>query len=131
MKIDFTNLSWFLIIKCLFITTAVNNRISPIETKNSEVDAFPSRQTPEGEVNPSIPPNNHSADRSETKDECETSKVEERERWEVCQLCRPCTMHIKHSSQTFFTKVERISHVTEILGIDDESDSTFLGDFPC
>ncbi len=57
--------------------TAVNSRISPIETKNSEVDAFPSRQTPEGEVNPSIPPNNHSADRSETKDECETSKVEE------------------------------------------------------
>ena len=57
--------------------TEVHGRISPIEATNSEVDDFPSRQTPEGEVSHPISPNDHSADCSETKDDCETSEIEE------------------------------------------------------
>ena len=33
--------------------------------------------------------------------------------------------------QEVLKTVEGIPHVTEILGVDDESNSTFIGDFPC
>ena len=33
--------------------------------------------------------------------------------------------------QEVLKTVEGIPHVTEILGVDDESYSTFIGDFPC
>ena len=33
--------------------------------------------------------------------------------------------------QEVLKTVEGIQHVTEILGVDDESNSTFIGDFPC
>lgn len=56
---------------------AVHDRISPLETTNSEVDDFPSRQPPEGEVSSPISPNDHSADVSETKDDSKTSEIEE------------------------------------------------------
>lgn len=54
-----------------------NDTISPMETTNSEVDAFPSSQTPEGEVSAPISQDDNSADCSETKDESECSDAAE------------------------------------------------------